>query len=91
MVASGPNKGKPKKVGMTASGVKAKKGTIAADPKRFPFGTVMYIPGYGYGRVEDRGRSAQGNKIDLFFKKHKEALRWGVQIKKVKVWYPPGK
>lgn len=91
VVASGPNKGKPKKVGMTASGVKAKKGTIAADPKRFPFGTVMYIPGYGYGRVEDRGRSAQGNKIDLFFKKHKEALRWGVQIKKVKVWYPPGK
>jgi len=91
VVAHGPQKGKPKKVGMTASGVKAKKGTIAADTSRFPFGTVMYIPDYGYGRVEDRGSSAKGDKIDLFFKKHKEALRWGKQIKKVKVWYPPGK
>ncbi len=91
VIASGPNKGKPKKVGITASGVKAKKGTIAADTRRFPFGTVMYIPGYGYGRVEDRGSSTQGNRIDLFFKKHKDAIKWGVQTKKVKVWYPGGK
>ncbi|MGC8844435.1 MAG: 3D domain-containing protein [Candidatus Hydrogenedens sp.] len=91
VVAHGPNKGKPKKVGVTASGVKAKKGTISADISRFPFGTVMYIPGYGYGRVEDRGGSVKGNSIDLFFKKHKEAMRWGRQTKKVRVWYPPGK
>ncbi len=91
VIASGPYKGKPKKVGITASGVKAKKGTIAADTSRFPFGTVMYIPGYGYGKVEDRGRLNKGNSIDLFFKKHKEALKWGVQTKRVKVWYPRGK
>ncbi|HOK10573.1 MAG TPA: 3D domain-containing protein [Candidatus Hydrogenedens sp.] len=90
VVAHGPNRGKPKKVGMTASGVKAKKGTISADTSRFPFGTVMYIPGYGYGRVEDRGSSTQGDRIDLFFKKHKDAIRWGKQTKEVKVWYPPG-
>lgn len=91
VVAHGPYKGKPKKVGITASGVKARKGTIAADTKRFPFGTVMYVPGYGYGRVEDRKVSGKSDHIDLFFKRHKDALKWGRQVKKVKVWYPPGR
>lgn len=85
--SSGPNKGKRKKVGITASGAKARKGTIAADP-RYPFGTVMDIPGYGYGRVEDRGGAIRGDHIDLFFKKHKDALRWGKRNKKVKIWIP---
>jgi len=85
--SSGPNKGKRKKVGITASGTRARKGTIAADA-RYPFGTVMYIPGYGYGRVEDRGGAIQGDRIDLFFKKHKDAVRWGRQTKRVKIWVP---
>jgi 3D (Asp-Asp-Asp) domain-containing protein len=80
--------GKRKKVGVTASGVKAKtRRTIAAD-KRYPFGTVMFVPGFGYGRVEDRGGAIQGNKIDLFFSSHKEALKWGRQKKTVRVWVP---
>lgn len=86
--SSGPMKGKPKKVGITASGVKARRGTIAADTKVFPFGTIIYIPGYGYGRVEDRGGAIQGNHIDLFFPRHSEAIRWGRVKKKVKVWLP---
>ena len=81
-------KGKPKKVGITASGVKARRGTIAADTKVFPFGTIIYIPGYGYGRVEDRGGAIHGNHIDLFFPRHSEAIRWGRVKKKVKVWLP---
>ena len=36
-------------------GRRARLGTIAADTRRYPFGTIMYVPGYGYGRVEDRG------------------------------------
>ncbi|MFU8780890.1 MAG: hypothetical protein ACNA71_07680, partial [Kiritimatiellia bacterium] len=51
----GPNKGKRKVVGQTASGTQARRGTIAADTRLYPFGTIMYIEGYGYGRVEDRG------------------------------------
>ncbi len=88
VVAKGPSKGKPKKVGVTASGTKARPGTIAADTSVYPFGTVMYIPGYGYGRVEDRGGAIKGEHIDLFFKKHKQALAWGRQEKRVKVWTP---
>lgn len=88
VVASGAYKGAPKKVGITASGLKARKGTIAADTTRYPFGTVMYIPGYGYGRVEDRGSAIKGEKIDLFFKSHKDALRWGRQTHRVRIWPP---
>lgn len=85
--SSGPNRGKQKKVGVTASGTRAHKGTIAAG-SGFPFGTVMDIPGYGYGRVEDRGGAIEGDRIDLFFKKHKDAVRWGRQKKRVKIWVP---
>lgn len=80
--------GQKKKVGKTAAGTKAKIGTIAADTSRYPFGTIMYVPGYGYGRVEDRGSAIQGEKIDLFFESHKDALRWGRVKKTVRVWQP---
>jgi len=86
VIASGPRKGKRKEVGITANGTRAKSGTIAADTSVFPFGTIMYIPGYGYGRVEDRGGAVKGKHIDLFFHTHKKALQWGVQDHEVKVW-----
>ncbi len=86
--ANGPNKGKRKRVGITASGTKAKKGTIAADTRRYPFGTRMHVPGYGYGTVEDRGSAIKGDHIDLFFKDHDNAERWGVKRLKVTVWIP---
>lgn len=85
---TGPQKGKKKKVRQTASGKMAKMGTIAADPKKYPFGTVMYIPGYGYGEVQDVGGAIKGEHIDLYFKSHKAALKWGKQQKQVKVWFP---
>ncbi|MBW6457740.1 MAG: 3D domain-containing protein [FCB group bacterium] len=86
--AYGPQKGQPKVVGKTASGIMAKRGTIAADTDIFPFGTIMYIEGYGYGRVEDRGSTIKGYHIDIFFKDHQKALAWGNQNLKVKVWLP---
>ena len=84
--SSGPNKGKPKKVGITASGTTARYGTIAADTRMLPFGTVLYVPGYGYGRVEDRGGAIKGAKLDLWFSSHDQALKWGRRRLKVKVW-----
>lgn len=86
VVASGPAKGQRKKVGVTASGTKAKPGTIAADTRQYPMGTVIYVPDYGYGRVEDRGSAVRGAHLDLFFKSHKEALQWGRRQKQVTVW-----
>jgi 3D (Asp-Asp-Asp) domain-containing protein len=87
---SGKSRGKPKAVGITASGKKAKPGTLAADTRYYPFGTVIYIPGYGYGIVEDRGGDIKGrHRLDLYYNTHKEALQWGRKKLQVVV-FPPG-
>ncbi len=60
-------------------------GTLAADTNYHPFGTRFYIPGYGYGVVEDRGSAIKGEKrLDLFFDSHNRALEWG--RKKINVY-----
>ena len=82
--ATGPKKGERKKVGITADGSKAKNGTIAADTRRYPFGTIMHVPGYGWGEVHDTGSAIKGNRIDLFFSSHKKAMEWGRRAVKVK-------
>lgn len=90
--ASGVNKGKPKQVGVTASGAPVRVGTVAADGDLFPFGTIVYVEGYGYGRVEDRGALIKGNRLDLYFPTHRAAKSWGARMIKVKIWFPkPGK
>lgn len=86
--ASGANKGRVKKVGITASGTRARIGTIAADTDIYPFGSIIYVPGYGYGRVEDIGGEVNGGHLDLYFKSHSQAIEWGSQVKTIKVWLP---
>ena len=88
VIAYGPRKGRPKAVGITASGTRASVGTIAADTGHYPFGTIMYVPGYGWGRVEDIGGAIKGKHIDLYFSSHKKALKWGRQWREVKVYKP---
>lgn len=75
---TGSLKGQPKEIGITASGTRVRIGTIAADP-RIPFGTRIYIPGYGWGIVEDRGSAITGYRLDVFFPTHERALKWGRQ------------
>lgn len=74
--------------GITASGLDVKDfyGLIVAAPAEYPFGTLMEIPGYGNATVQDRGGVIKGNKLDVFFRTHQEALNWGRQILKVKVY-----
>lgn len=67
--STGKNPGDPA-YGITYSGVPVHRNvysTIAADPALFPLGTVLFIPGYGYGVVADTGSAIQGAKIDLYF------------------------
>ena len=85
-VTSGPNKGKRKIVGLTSSGTWARYGTIAADIRCYPYGTVMIVPGYGRGVVEDIGGAIKGpRRIDVYFKTRRQALKWGRQTVKVRV------
>ncbi|WP_077358367.1 3D domain-containing protein [Virgibacillus halodenitrificans] len=66
---------------ITFSGVQVKRdlySTIAADLNVYPIGTVMYIPGYGYGVVADKGSAINGNKIDLFYDSVEDVYsQWG--------------
>lgn len=53
-------------------------GTIAADWRYIKPRTRIYIPGYGWGRVEDKGSAIKGkNRLDLYFDSHQTALQWG--------------
>eukprot|EP00271_Cylindrocystis_brebissonii_P002638 TRINITY_DN13406_c0_g1_i1.p1 TRINITY_DN13406_c0_g1~~TRINITY_DN13406_c0_g1_i1.p1 ORF type:complete len:212 (-),score=13.66 TRINITY_DN13406_c0_g1_i1:769-1404(-) len=64
-------------------------GTIAADTTHFPFGTRMYVPGYGWGVVEDRGSAIKGHaRIDLYHHSHADALQWGRRKVRVLVMKP---
>ena len=61
-------------------------GTVAADTRYYPFGTRFYIPGYGYGKVEDRGSAIKGkNRLDIFFNSHGKALDWGRKNVRVRI------
>lgn len=61
-------------------------GTIAADTDFYPFGTEIFIPGYGWGVVEDRGGGIRGPQhIDVFFRSHKRALNWGRKRLRVEI------
>lgn len=83
--ASGKGKGRRKRVGVTASGALARRGTVAADPSLFPFGTELEIPGYGRGVVEDTGSAIKGLHLDVWFPSHARARAWGRRRLNVRV------
>lgn len=74
--------------GITYSGVRVKRdlySTIAADLNVFPIGTILFIPGYGYGVVADTGSAIKGHKIDLYYETVDDVYKhWGK--KKVNVY-----
>lgn len=70
----------------TASGAIAEEGvTIAADWSVYSPGTILYIEGIGERTVQDRGGAISGQKIDVFFNSHEDALRFGRQEVRIKV------
>lgn len=52
--------------------------TIAVDPSVIPYGTHVLINGDEYV-AEDCGGAIKGNRIDVYFDYHYEALEFGVQ------------
>lgn len=78
--STGKEPGHPE-YGITYSGVKVRRdyvSTIAADLKQFPIGSILYIPGYGYGVVADIGSAIKGKKIDLYFDTTEQVYdQWG--------------
>jgi len=73
-----------KATGITASGRKAEYGVVAVDTRVIPLGTKLYIENvdgsftYGEAIAADTGSAIKGNKVDLFFPTHQEALEFGL-------------
>jgi uncharacterized protein YabE (DUF348 family) len=54
-----------KNFGITASGRPLRRGLVAIDRSLIPFGTRMYVPGYGFAEAADTGGGVKGRWIDL--------------------------
>lgn len=52
--------------------------SIAVDPSVIPYGSVVTINGHEY-KAMDCGGAIKGNRIDIYFDDHTEALQFGVQ------------
>lgn len=61
----------------TATGKFLRRGIIAVDPSFIPLGTRVFIPGYGDATADDIGYAIKGNRIDIAFDTHEEALLFG--------------
>jgi peptidoglycan DL-endopeptidase CwlO len=71
----------------TASGLPLGWGTVAVDTRVFPFGTKMYIPGYGDGVAADRGSAIIGRIIDIWFPTCAQARAWGRKTLTITVYW----
>jgi Uncharacterized protein conserved in bacteria len=68
----------------TSTGVKATRNpdgysTIAVDPKVIPYGSKVFVEGYGFAIASDTGTAIKGNWIDVFFDTYKDACKWSVK------------
>lgn len=59
--------------------------TIAVDPKVIPYGSKLFVEGYGFAIASDTGTAINGNWIDVFFDSYKEACKWSVKYVNVYV------
>lgn len=80
----GPRSCGPNAKGITSCGLKAGYGIVAIDPRVIPYGTRVFVEGYGFAVAGDTGGAIKGNKIDVGFLTVPECMQWG--RKKVKVY-----
>lgn len=71
--------------GITAIGLRAGYGIVATDRRIIPMGTRLYIEGYGPALAADVGGAIRGNRIDLCYNTHAEAVRFGRRMVKVHI------
>ena len=60
----------------TATGTRPTEGrTIAVDPRVIPYGTPVWVEGFGWRLAEDTGGAIRGNRVDIMFASRADALR----------------
>ena len=74
--------------GFTAAGIAAHRGTIAADPRILPLGSIVHIRAGEYSGtylVLDTGARIKGRKIDIYMPDRREAITFGCRPVRLKV------
>lgn len=76
--------GRPKEKLKTSTGTRPKENrTIAVDPNVIPYGSIVYIQGYGYYIAEDCGGAIKENRIDIYTRSHQYAMQQGRKVANV--------
>lgn len=83
MRATGYSSQEPGLSDYTFTGMLARYGVVAVDPRVIPLGTRVYVEGYGVAIAADTGGAIYGNRIDLCFNTAAEADAYGVQYQEV--------
>ncbi len=68
-----------------ACGTPCHYGTCAVDPTFVPYGTRLYITGYGYAVANDCGGAVKKNVVDLYMNSTAACFQWGRRFVKVYV------
>ena len=71
----------------TSTGQIARRGLVAVNPKQIPYGTKLYIPGYGFCVAADTGGAMRQGRamIDLYMDSERECRQFGRRTKQVYV------
>ncbi len=79
--------------GRTSTGKSAWKPGIAADPRAIPYGTEIYVKGYGRRVVDDTGGAMRHSwrrkgvlHLDIRMTYHYQAVKWGRKMMKVRIY-----
>ncbi|HZK66058.1 MAG TPA: 3D domain-containing protein [Chloroflexota bacterium] len=75
--------------GRTASGMYTQWGVVAVDPRVIPLGSRLMIDGFEEVFIAaDTGSGVKGNWVDIWFPTYADAMRFGVQSRRVTVLEP---
>lgn len=81
-----PSAGRRNPTFRTSSGLPARYGVVAVDPREIPIGTLLFVEGYGFAIAADTGSAVRGNRIDLCVPTRAEALRFGRRMVRVHIF-----
>lgn len=77
--------------GVTCTGDHSLRGAAVSRHAGFrvlPLGSRLYVPGYGAARIDDVGGKVGRGQIDVRFRTHRQAARWGTRWARVLVQLP---
>jgi 3D (Asp-Asp-Asp) domain-containing protein len=77
--AYAPNSPACGSTGTTSIGLPAGRGVVAVDPSVVPYGTKMWIDGYGWAVAGDTGSAIKGHRVDVCYDDYSTACRYGTR------------